>query len=335
MLAFRELKERISIFSFFNEIIGVEPNGNYSGVLRYSFCPSCGLKAGSNKVSVIEKGFHCFSCGAKGDIINAASMYWGVNVSKAAQMLNGDAVSLPPAVRKPFLPTEAKRDESSYLELVSKFISAPRVSDVGARNYLLARGISHRTIDSAIDRGLLVFLPSNPTHASNWLDKHIGSELLMRTNLLKPGNKSSAVIYKPICFISDNKAAIEFRIASEKRSESDIKSIRYGSGAPWTWVGKKGVMVTEGVIDLLSAVELGTERTILAIPGCQSYKVEWFEKYKGEQILLALDSDGPGVDASLRMKADLEGCGHTVHIYRLPDGCKDLNDRLMITRSSK
>jgi hypothetical protein len=236
---------------------------------------------------------------------------------------------------KPVLQPQKPRDESSYQELVKRFMAAPKSDDKGVFNYLNGRGITDETINEGIARGLIVVMPDNPSHVANWLNKYIGEELLLKTKILKEGKKTPGVIYKPLCFIGDNKASIEFRIAGPKQGEFDIKSIRYGSGSPWTWVGKKGVMVTEGVIDLLSAVELGTERTVVAIPGCQSYKVEWFDQYKGEQILLALDSDGPGVDAALRMKSDLEDCGHTVHIYHLPEGCKDLNDRLMITRSLK
>lgn len=335
---FSVVKQSISIVEFFENVIGAEPvdiAGSGSS-RRYGVCPACGLHKHSHRVSVIEKGFNCFSCNAKGDVITAASLFWGIGKAQAAAMLmEGGYTSIYSEGFKPAIPAQKPRDEAAYKELVKSFLEAPKTDERGVYNYLNGRGITDQTIEEGVKRGLIVALPQNPSHASNWLNKYVGQELMLKTKILKEDKRTPGIIYKPLCFIGDNKASIEFRIAGPKQSEHDIKSIRYGLSSPWTWSGKSGVMVTEGVIDLLSAVELGTERTIVAIPGCQSYKVQWFDQYKGQQILLALDSDGPGIDAAHKMKSDLEGCGHTVYIYTLPDGCKDLNDRLMATRSLK
>jgi DNA primase len=328
---FSAVKQAISIIDFFELIIQAKPSDVASnGGRRYGDCPACGFHPNSHRVSVIEKGFNCFGCNAKGDVITAAELYWGVSKPEAAQKLveTFGGVDVPRPHPKPVYQAPV-RDDSAFLEFVQKLKSAPMPEDGGVFNYLKSRGISMQTITEGVKRGLIVVMPDTPAHAGNWLKKYIGDDLLRKTKILKEGKQTPGVIYKPLCFIGDNQAAVEFRIAGPKRTDNDIKSIRYGSGSPWTWQGTKGVMVTEGVIDLLSAVELGSQRTIVAIPGCNSWKIEWFEKYKGEQILLALDADGPGVDAAKQMKSLLEDFGHDVHIYELPDGHKDLNERLV------
>lgn len=330
---FAQVKETMSIIDFFEVVMQAKPHGTSSnGVSRYGHCPSCGNHDNSHRVSVISKGFNCFGCSAKGDLIVAAELYWGVSKPRAAQMLMEYSSSTERAYRvpEPFVP--AVRDSSAYKELVEKLTKSTKSENEYVINYLISRGISLSTIQEGMKRNLILALPSNPSHLSNWLKKYIGDELMFKTKILKEDRKSPGVIYKPLCFVGDNKESVEFRIARPVKNETEIKSIRYGSASPWTWKGENGVMVTEGVIDMLSAVELGTKRTVIALPGCQSYQIDWFKKYKGEQILLALDSDGPGIEASSKLQSELEAAGHSVHVYQLPKGCKDLNEQLLASK---
>ena len=333
---FSIVKESISMVAFFEGVMNAVPSPVSTGsTRRYGLCPACGFHESSHRVSVIPKGFNCFSCNAKGDVIDAAQMYWGVSKSQAAQMLmDGSSPAIMSYLhtdrQAPIAPDE--RDDSALAELVKSMLAAPNPDDGLVHQYLRSRGISDRVIYEGIARNMIVALPGVPAHAGNWLNKYIGLDVLKRSKILKEGRKTPAVIYKPLCFIGDNGASIEFRIAGAKTNDKDIKSIRYGAGSPWTWKGTKGtkgVMVTEGVIDLLSAVELGTQRTVVALPGCQSWRLEWFDQYKGQQILLALDADGPGQLAAAQMKTDLQNAGHEVHIYQVPNGHKDLNDHLV------
>jgi DNA primase len=89
-------------------------------------------------------------------------------------------------------------------------------------------------------------------------------------------------------------------------------------------------MVTEGAIDMISAVALGSERTIIALPGCENFETSWFEQFRGQHILLALDADGPGQMASARLKDELMDAGFDrISSYIPPHGCKDLNEQLV------
>ena len=333
---FAAVKDAISIVAFFENFMQAKLVMVSGGARRYGLCPQCGYREQSHRVSVVTKGFNCFGCNAKGDVIDAAEMFWGVDKLEAAtrlmeSMLSPTLAYLNTEYRDaPHIPDE--RDDTALSDLVQKMLTGSKPDDAIVMGYLKSRGISERTYLEGVARGLIVAMPGVPAYAGNWLNKYVGTDTLKRTKVLKEGRKTPAVIYKPLCFIGDNKASVEFRVAAPITKEGDIKSIRYGAGCPWTWKGTKGVMVTEGVIDMLSAVELGTQRTVVAIPGCQSWRLDWFDQYKGQQILLALDADGPGLAAAEQMQADMRAVGHDVHVYTLPSGCKDLNEQLVATK---
>ena len=74
----------------------------------------------------------------------------------------------------------------------------------------------------------------------------------------------------------------------------------------------KTVYIVEGVIDMLSMVELGLKDgdAILAMPGTSSWQERWFsalhERHPGVRFILALDSDAPGKKAAEEIMKVLE-----------------------------
>jgi DNA primase len=87
-------------------------------------------------------------------------------------------------------------------------------------------------------------------------------------------------------------------------------------------------MITEGCIDLLSAVQMGTKRSIIGLPGCVNWQPEWFHKLKGRNVLVALDNDERGQSATAKLVPVLQAVGADVGVYGLPAGIGDLNEQL-------
>lgn len=84
------------------------------------------------------------------------------------------------------------------------------------------------------------------------------------------------------------------------------------------------VVVSEGVIDTLTWLDHGV--AAIGILGVGTLKAEWLEALRPFRVLLALDSDEPGVRAARSLHQRLAAAGQDVRIVTLPEGVKDVND---------
>ena len=100
-----EIKQRLDTIQVF-EYYGFKPN-------RAGFvcCPFHSEKTASMKIYEGDKGYHCFGCGASGDVIKFVQQYFGVGFKDAIQKLNDDfMLGLPISERI----TKQKRLEMSH-----------------------------------------------------------------------------------------------------------------------------------------------------------------------------------------------------------------------------
>lgn len=91
------------------------------------------------------------------------------------------------------------------------------------------------------------------------------------------------------------------------------------------------VVVTEAVIDLMSYLDLETDRVnILSLGGLYDSPLERYLKEHDEvqDILFALDNDVPGKEAFAKYKAKYGELGFRVSAYPIPEEYKDLNEYL-------
>ncbi|WP_431798264.1 toprim domain-containing protein (plasmid) [Cupriavidus metallidurans] len=331
---FSKVRKDFPLDWVFERMLGAIPKP-MSGTIRYSICPNpeCGASSeGSVKVSVKDDTWKCFACNKHGDVIEAASLYLGKSPLETALELSGadtDAIrSYTPPKPKPAI----ERDDSALQEVFSKLVAAlPEPSRDGIE-YLAGRGISPEITRTACRKGILLTLPSNPKEAKEFLLRHIGQDLMTRAGLWKEGSKAPAAAFRPLVLVSNNRRAAEFRYLRATRSD-EVKSLRYGTIAPWGWLGesKQRILITEGCIDLLSAVALGTKRSIMGLPGCENWRPEWFETFRGADVLAAFDDDDAGRTALEKIRPVLEAAvGGPIGTYTLPPGAKDLNEELKL-----
>lgn len=325
---FRSVRDSYSLAYFFESDMGATGK-KVSGATRYSVCPDCGASSDlSVKVSVRNSKWHCFACDKKGDVIDAAASFFGISLNQAANQLSNNEI-----------PEASKRQVTSCVEpvfdfeavgaVIDKLLAMQCAPDDKVIAYLLSRGISKGVCDQAISNKLVVTLPSDPTECLRFLLDQVGKVLLQESGIWKKDSKTPAIIYRPLCFISSDRNGIEFRLIGES-SVAIAKAIRYGSPSPCVWPGNEHAMITEGFIDMLSAVELGSERTIYAIPGASNWKEkdEWLHDLKDRHVLLCLDSDDAGNAGASKLYSCLTSISAKPKRYLLPDGVKDLNDQL-------
>jgi hypothetical protein len=114
------------------------------------------------------------------------------------------------------------------------------------------------------------------------------------------------------------------------------RTIRYGEPTPLVWRGSEHVMVVEGGVDLLSAVVMGTRRTVIGLPGARNWSEAdaWITSLSGKHVLLATDDDEAGNSGAHDLQAVLKGLA-TTRRYQHRAGCKDLNDQLRLESGIK
>lgn len=329
---FKTVRDSYALSLFFEGDMGAKGKV-VSGSTRYSACPNrdCGSSSDlSIKVSVRNGKWHCFACEDKGDVIDAASKFYGVSPAQAAMQL----VNAPEPVKQTRVAVTPERpvvrDQGAINEVIERLLKAQKSPDASCLEYLATRGIKKDVAVAAVLKKMMITLPGDPNVALRFLLDVVGRELLEKSGVWKEGSKAPAIVYRPLGFVSNDKQGIEFRLIKAS-SVAMAKSIRYGLPSHWCWEGNEKVMIVEGFIDMLSALVMGTGRTIIGLPGAKNWgeSDEWLQALKGKQdLLLALDSDVSGYRGAKDLETVLNPMGVTTRRHKHPEGCKDLNDQL-------
>jgi 5S rRNA maturation endonuclease (ribonuclease M5) len=330
---FKSVRDSYSLAYFFEGAMGATSK-KVSGSVRYSACPNCGASSDASvKVSVQNEKWHCFSCEEKGDVIDAAAAFFGVSLADAAvQLSSQDITNLPQRQRVSAPVPRVERDQGAINLVITKLLDAQRAPDSIVVEYLQSRGIPQNIAEWAVGRQVMITLPGDPNDALRYLLDVVGRELLEQSGIWKKDSKCPAIVYRPLAFVSANQHGIEFRLIGES-AVAMAKAIRYGEPAPCRWEGNEHVMITEGGIDMLSAVVLGSERTIYSVPGANNWQEddEWLVSLQGHHVMLSLDADSAGNQGADGLMKVLRNLKSKISRHSLPDGCKDLNDQLRMT----
>lgn len=312
-----------------------------------NWCPHCGEgSADSNRFCAWTGRDHkerwfCHACGARGDLADLISILDGVPL---AQALKDARVSRPESARpamkgEPPMSAGAHRaDADAPIEAIKALLGRMLRTlpmwepEVGA--YLAMRGISKDVVVQAAHRGLVRMLPTNPMRARElYLHAAGGAQELVRLGFWAGNSdKWPANVFRPLLFFCGGLTTAEFRHI--KPNSAYPKAIRQGVlTKPFVWRSERtdAVVVVEGVMDMLSLVQMGERRTIIALPGVNAWRLEWFiaaHRAYGSRFVLALDDDDAGNKmAEIIARALAE---HGIESSRLlPQGAKDWNEMLL------
>lgn len=333
---FNYVRNHVPLNWFFEHMLDAKPKP-MSGAIRYGVCPNeptCqAASVHSVKVCVKDDSWKCFSCGEHGDVVEAAAFYWGKTHREAGLELMRADIDMLKHYMPPKPETAIQRDDSALALVLQKVAEAAPYPSKPALEYLGGRGISERVAREACERGILITIPNDPFQAKAFLTEVAGQELMERAGLWKPDKKAPACAFRPLWFRSQSHCAAEFRLMRDPK-EGEKKAMRYGGKSPWIWEGQTPdeFMIVEGPIDMLSAVEMGSKRTIFALPGCENWEANWFQMMAEKNVLMALDPDKPGYAALEKLMPVLAAFEAKTGIFNPPNRVGDLNDQLKAMR---
>lgn len=327
---FEYVRDNVPLNWFFEHMLGAKAKPA-AGAVRYHICPNpeCGASSiHSVKVSVKDDGWLCYSCGKQGDVVAAAAFYWGKDCREAGlELMRADIEMLKHYI--PPKPEDAiQRDDSALALVLQRVADAVPYPSKDALSYFAGRGISEVVAREACNRGILITIPNDPMRAKAFLSEVAGRELMEKAGLWKPDKKAPACAFRPLWFRSQSHCAAEFRLMREPR-DGEKKAMRYGAKSPWIWEGSSDeFMIVEGPIDMLSAVEMGSKRTIFSLPGCENWEPQWFQMMYQKNVLEALDPDKPGYAAAQNLKPVLHALEVKLGSFNPPNRIGDLNEQL-------
>ncbi len=318
-----KIREKNDIVEVISEYVSLQKVGaNYRGL-----CPFHLETSPSFYVSPSKNMYHCFGCGASGDVIKFVQEIENISYTEAIKKL-GERVGIDVT----FGEEDEKRKlyYTFYKQLHQEYIAALRNSQ-NILEYLYKRGFSEREI-SLYEFG---FSPANSQFPQKIAQKlNISKEELQNFGFLNSDPFSGRIII-PIKDDYGRVIAFGGRLVGEgvpKYLNSQDTLVFKKSWALFMFDQAREyiknvdyVIICEGYFDALAFHRAGIKNTVAtlgtALTKSHVYKLKKYTK----NILLAFDSDNAGIKATLKSIEMLILEGFNIAIAKFKDG-KDADE---------
>ncbi|MCH7807554.1 MAG: DNA primase, partial [Proteobacteria bacterium] len=331
-----EIRARTSLESVISRKVKLTKRGRE----LLGLCPFHNEKTPSFTV-VEEKGFyHCFGCGAHGDVIRFVMDQEGLHFHEAIEKLAAGAGLPLPKFSAEDLEAEKKR--TSLYDVMARALDwfiAQLNTDQGkaARNYLKQRGLSQ----DIIQRFSLGFAPARKTALKEALQaRNIKHEELIACGLLiEPEDKSDTFdrfrnrLMFPILDARGRTIAFGGRALDEApakylNSPETVlfhkgKVLYNHAGARKAAVEAGEVIVVEGYMDVIALAQAGFENTVAPLGTALTEDQLYLLWRLAPEPVLCFDGDPAGLKAATRAMEralPLLRAGRSLKFAMLPEG---------------
>ncbi len=331
-----EIRQRTDLVDVVGEYLSLERRGkNMVGL-----CPFHGEKTPSFTVSPEKQLFHCFGCGASGNVFSFIMQMDNLSFPEAARFLAGKAGVRIPEQKKPSSTEDDLKARIYKLNnLAAKYyVYCLNNTSQGkkALEYLYERGIEQQTIEQF----MIGYAPAEWSGFFNFATKKgVGSDLLVKAGLASPGREKghydrfrNRVIF-PIYDISGKVAGFGGRLldGSEKQGPKylnspetpvfDKGSILYGMNLAREWIRREKVaIVMEGYTDVVTAFQAGIKNAVASLGTSLTTNQARTLRSQADTVITAYDSDSAGEAATWRGLSILQSTGCLVQVAELPEG---------------
>ena len=334
MSAIREVKQRIGIVELVSEYVALQKSGrNLKGL-----CPFHSEKHASFFVFPEQQTWHCFgACGTGGDVLSFVMKKEGVEFGEALRLLADKAgISLKPREGRDRAAAEESDDLFEINEAATEYYHHLLLSakaGEAARSYLARRGMTPETVK--VFR--LGFSPDSWDAMKGYLlGKGYTEKRITEAGLTveKEGGGSydrfrNRLMF-PICDIQGRVTGFGARalddslpkyINSPQTRVFDKSSILYGIDKARSAIRKRGsVIIVEGYTDAITAYQNGWQNVVASMGTSLTGKQVGSLKGLTSNIILALDADLAGEEATLRGRAVLAHSNAEAEVILLPSG---------------
>jgi DNA primase len=337
-----ELRSRVSLAGLIGRQVKLVRRGReYAGL-----CPFHHEKTPSFYVVEEKSFFHCFGCGAHGDVIGFAMRAYNLDFIEAIEKLAGEAgLAVPRATPQERERAQQQKTLLGVLEAAAVFYEARLASPAGARarNYLDERGLDAETIRHF----RLGWAPDERQALRRSLSADFSESLLIEAGLLR--RPSSAAADEPIDYF---RSRVMFPIGDRTGRVIAFGGRMIGDGQPkylnspettlfekgrvlYGWAAARaglsrealsagpGVIVTEGYMDVIALHRAGFP-TAVAPLGTALTDFQLHDLWRlGSEPVLCFDGDAAGQRAAARAlyrALPFLGAGRSLRFASLPAG---------------
>ena len=330
-----EVRDGNNIVDVISGYVQLKKKGsNYFGL-----CPFHHEKTGSFSVSPSKQMYHCFGCGAGGNVITFVMEYENYSFREAVQMLADRAgVTLPKI--------EYTREQKAEQDLKASLLEINRQAanyyyyqlkqphgEAGYR-YLSGRGLSDETIRNFG----LGYSNKTPDDLYRYLrGKGYNDELLAQTGLFTITERGTRDkfwnrVMFPILDINNHVIGFGGRVMGDGEpkylNSPETKIFDKGRnlyGLNYARKSRAGcILLCEGYMDVIAMHQAGFTNAVASLGTALTERHAALLKRYTDQVILTYDSDGAGVAAALRAIPILRASGISTKVlhmepYKDPD----------------
>lgn len=335
-----ELIEKIQRTSDIVDVISEYVQLKKQGRNYFGLCPFHGEKSPSFSVSADKQIFHCFGCGAGGNVFSFLMQHEGFSFIEAAQFLADKASIDLPAMSPTTSVNTVSKDAEKMIEaheLLKKFYHHLLVNTKEgqiALDYLLNRGFTKEIIDQfeigyALDSWDFItkflikrgFDPHMMEEAGLLVKKSNSDEYFdrFRNRIMFPINDHNGL---PIAFsgrvLGDEKPKY---LNSPETKIFNKSKLLYNFHRARVHIRKnQQVILFEGFADVISSVKSGVEQSIASMGTSLTEDQAKIIRRNASEVVICYDSDSAGIEATIRASKTLLDAGCKINVAMIPDG---------------
>ncbi|WP_017755817.1 DNA primase [Calidifontibacillus oryziterrae] len=331
-----QIRQQADIVEVVSEYVQLKKQGrNYFGL-----CPFHGEKTPSFSVSSENQFYHCFGCGAGGNVFSFIMEIEKCSFADAAAILAEKLHIELPINKEDDFPTDISKNYANIFrahDLLQKFyhhILVNTKEGSEALQYLQNRGFT----EESISKFQIGFAPDSWDRATRFLDKRgfnlhemFQSGLVSRRD--SDGNffdRFRNRIMFPIWDHQGRTIAFGGRIINEgepkylNSPETKIftkSKTLYGFHLARPEIRKnQQVILFEGYIDVISAWRAGVQNGIATLGTSLTEDQAKIIRRNSDNVVICYDADSAGINAAYRAAIILSNAGCHVKVARMPEG---------------
>ena len=337
----REIRESNDIVSVISEYMTLTKKGSN----HFGLCPFHGEKTPSFSVNEREQFYHCFGCGAGGNVFTFVMQMENMTFVETVKHLADRAhialpeVELSPQEKQKMLRRERMMEGTKEAARYYYYHLTRTSAGQSAMQYLEGRKV---TEEFRRKFGLGYAPVSRDGLASYLMKKGYTTDELLGAGLLsgKDGRVYDRFFNRlmfPIFDSAGRPIAFGGRVMGQgepkylNSPESEIFNKRrnlYGMS-----LAKKSrrsyILIVEGYMDVLSLHQAGFDNAVASLGTALTKEQSMLIKRYADQVVLCYDSDGAGTNAARRAIPILEEAGLKVKVIRVP-GSKDPDEFIKV-----
>ncbi|MFP3510554.1 DNA primase [Peribacillus sp. SIMBA_075] len=331
-----QIREAVDIVDLIGEYVQLKKQGrNYFGL-----CPFHGENSPSFSVSAEKQIFHCFGCGAGGNIFTFLMDIEGYNFVESAKVLAEKGnVPLDVEINKDSKRSNMPEGSQQMVEahdLLRKFYHHLLVNTKegqDALEYLLKRGFTEETIEKF---QIGYSLDSWDFVSKFLLKRGFPAEYMEQAGLIIYREKDESYFDRfrnrvmfPIMDHQGNTIAFSGRAMGDDEPKylnspetpifNKSKTLYNFHHARPHIRKKEQVVIFEGFADCISAVRAGVENSVATMGTALTEQHIQLLKRNTDQILICYDSDSAGLNAANRAVNMLQDHDFSVKVAHMPD----------------